>query len=45
MTINEYQQLAQRRQMRAMFAPVRLGVKLCEMPSETAARLERTREE
>ena len=43
MTINEYQQLAQRRLMRAMFTSVRLGVKLCEMLSDTAARLERTR--
>lgn len=45
MTINEYQRLAQRRLMRAMFTPVRLGAKLCEMLSDTAARLERSRGE
>lgn len=31
--------------LRAMFTPVRLGAKLCGMVSDTAARLERTREE
>ena len=45
MTINEYQRLAQRRLMRAMFTPARHGAKLCGMVSDTAARLERTRGE
>lgn len=45
MTINEYQRLAQRRLLRAMFTPVRLEAKLCGMVSDTAARLEKTREE
>ena len=45
MTINEYQRLAQRRLLRVMFTPARVGAKLCGMVSETAARLKRTRRE
>ena len=45
MTINEYQRLAQRRLLRAMFTQHTTARALCAMLSDTAERLEKTRGE